>query len=149
MDTIQSATNQVTEAEIFNRLWSQFSSTPFYALQNTDSGITPVFASASSAVYFYYDADGQDITPSRAGAAPAGAVYIVCVSLVNSQTNATLNATVPTVDGGTNTSGASLTFLRVQIGLHLDPGTLAAGKTDSRVTTKNFLLAKRDAWNGS
>jgi uncharacterized protein (TIGR02598 family) len=150
MDVVQDASRQVAENEIFNRLWSQFNTTPFSSLQNWNGSVSPIFMSPTTPLAYYYDAEGQDITPSQSGAAaPEGAVYIARCALENSQTNPTLSTTVPMVDGGSNASGASLTFVKVQIGFHFDPVNLQQGRSDYRVVTRNFLLAKRDSWNGN
>ena len=147
---IQGATQQIVETEIFNSLWGQFNTTPFYSLQNTNNGISPVFANPSTAIYYYYDRDGENITPSGANpTAPAATVYTARCTLVNSQTVSSLETTLPSVDGGQSPSGPSLTFVQVQIGFHYDPANLTSGKTDARVTTRTFLLAKRDTWDGS
>jgi uncharacterized protein (TIGR02598 family) len=147
---IQNANQQVIETEIFNRVWSTFNTTPFYSLQNAQNGATAVFANASTPLYYYYDSDGADVTPSTSGApAPANAIYTVRISLKNTQTTASLTATTPTVDGGASVTGPSLTFIQVQIGYHYDPASVAAGTTDPRVVTRSFLLAKRDTWNGT
>ena len=75
--TIQDASKQIVETEIFNRLWLQFNTTPFYSLQNVDNGVNPLFPSPTSAIYYYYDQDGQDITPAGTNpAAPSGTVYL-------------------------------------------------------------------------
>jgi uncharacterized protein (TIGR02598 family) len=146
----QSAQQQIVDTEIFNQQWSKYNTTPFYNLQNANNGASAVFATPTQAIYTYYDADGQDITPSGASpAAPAGTVYIVRASLVNSVTKPSLGATVPAVDGGQSSTGAALNFIRVDIGFHFDPVNLAAGTSDPRVTTRTFLIAKRDTWNGS
>jgi uncharacterized protein (TIGR02598 family) len=150
MGMIQNANQQIVDTEIFNQLWSKYKTTPFYSLQNANNGASATFSSPTQAIYSYYDGDGQDVTPSgTVTGVPAAAVYIVRSSLINSNTNASLASTTPQVDGGQNSSGPSLTFIQVQIGFHFDPANLAAGKSDPRVATRTFLIAKRDTWNGS
>jgi uncharacterized protein (TIGR02598 family) len=148
--TFQATSQQVIETEIFNQLWLQFNTTPFYSLQNANDGVAPIFPSAQSPVYYYYDGDGQQIVVSGSNPGkPSNAVYLVRVALSNSQTSPTPETTVPLVDGGLSTTGPSLTFIRVQIGFHFDPANVPAGKTDTRVATRTFLMAKRDTWDGS
>jgi uncharacterized protein (TIGR02598 family) len=150
MITFRSANQQIIETEIFNRLSSEFNTTPFYSLQNTSNGVSPLFPTSTSAIYYYFDDEGQDITPSGSNPPPpSGTVYIARCTLVNSQTQTTLESTVPPVDGGASPSGASLTFIQVQIGFHYDPANVASGKTDPRVITRSLLVAKRDTWDGS
>jgi uncharacterized protein (TIGR02598 family) len=146
MVTIQNATTQVTETEIFNRVWSQFNTTPYYNLQN---GTTPLFTTSSSTVCYYYDQEGQDITPSGSNpAAPGTTVYTVRCSLGYSQNDQNLAGTIPTYANGTSTTSPAATFIQVQIGSHIDPAN-ALSPSDPRVTTRTFLIAKRDTWDGS
>jgi uncharacterized protein (TIGR02598 family) len=148
--TFQATNQQVIETEIFNQLWLQFNTTPFSSLQSANDGVAPLFPTAQSTIYYYYDGDGQQlVTSGSSSAAPANAVYLVRVALSNSQTTPTPETTVPQVDGGLSVTGPSLTFIRVQIGFHFDPSNLPAGKTDTRVATRTFLIAKRDTWDGS
>jgi uncharacterized protein (TIGR02598 family) len=143
LGVVQNATEQIVETEIFDNIWSQANNELYSDLGTSND---PLFYSSSgtgAGPALYFDLDGNEIdTTGTAGAAPAGAVYIVRCSLVNSQLTATLNTTSPPLDFS-NGSGACLTLAKIQIGYHIDPSTDTVSP-DSRVAARSFLLVKRD-----
>jgi uncharacterized protein (TIGR02598 family) len=127
MGVIQVASKQTVETEIFNELWSEFNTTPFASLSGSNQ---PLFNSTTASNPFWFDLNGGQLTSN------ANAIYFVRCTPVNSTT------TVPVVDG-TGVS-AGLNLAEIQIGFHVDPASVLPGKTDPRVSTRTFLLVKRD-----
>jgi len=152
----QNANQQTVNTEVFGKIWLELNTTPFYSLPtyprfSTGTANSTAAGGLGGADPSYFDMAGEEIT-GNAGASTS-AVYTVRCSLVNSTTLATLN-TVPPVDGlGTSANavvtagGAGLTFVKIQIGFHVDPKIAAIG--DRRVSTRTYLLAKRDTVNGN
>jgi hypothetical protein len=177
LGTVQSANTQIVETEIFNRIWLEVNTIRFYSLptyQRMKAGVYPDGVSTNPNGLTYFDKDGGEINPNTPQAtAPAGSVYYVYCALINPSASATANlpsdlpsntlsrlpSLGPPVDGlGTSTNpttstspgGSGLNLVQVQIGFHFDPSTLKnPGQTDPRVTSRTFVIAKRDTSNGS
>ncbi len=177
LGTVQIANSQIVETEIFNRIWLEVNTIRFYSLptyQRLNGGTYPD-ATSNTTGLTYFDKDGGEINSTTAQAtAPAGSVYFVYCALVNSKapiptavssslTSSRLSALTPQVDGvGVNGLGASvsaqvisstvpagtgLNLFQIQIGFHTDPSKLTG--PDPRVTSRTFVIAKRDTSNGS
>ncbi len=115
--SIRSANQQVTQTEIFNQIWSEVNATPYANILSY-----PRLTSGAT----YYDVNGTETTK-------AAAVFtVVC-------TQPTM--TLPDASGGSYPAN-ELNAVKVQIGFHVDPTAVAA--TDSRVTTRTFVIARRD-----
>jgi len=128
--------------------------------------------------YFDKDGGELSPTASPSPAPPAGSVYYVYCALIypsapnppnnlsSTLSSARLGALGPQVDGmgtssnpiptgGSTTStdpggGSGLNLFQIQIGFHFDPSTLHnPGQTDPRVTSRTFVIAKRDSSNGA
>ena len=161
LGTIQNATSQIVQTEIFNRIWLEVNTLEFYQLPNYQrlkGGAFPD-ASLNSSGLTYFDKDGTELggtTALNTTAAAGSAVYKVYCTLAVTSGGPYSTTLYPPIDGlgmTTNTivagssGGAGLNLLKVQIGFHVDPSTATAG--DSRVATRSFVIAKRDTVNGN
>jgi uncharacterized protein (TIGR02598 family) len=137
LGVIQNATEQIVETEIYNNIWSQANTILFADLNTSPSP----FAAGASELYF--DLDGNQLPSVTGGGPPAGTVYMASCTLQPPNTT-----TLPPIDAQfAASSGPGLVLARVQIGYHIDPANdpvNVAPSTDSRVTTRTFLLVKRD-----
>jgi hypothetical protein len=164
LGTVQTANSQIVQTEIFNRIWLEVNTTPFYKLtsyQRVKNGTYPD-GSVNANGLSYFDKDGgelgQNTNATVTAAAPLAVYYVYC-ALVNSNVTP-LPATVsqnlitrlgslgPPVDGA-NSSGTGLNLIKIAIGFHVDPTTATLTATDPRVTTRTYVIAKRDTTNGS
>jgi uncharacterized protein (TIGR02598 family) len=177
LGTVQIADSQIVETEIFNRIWLEVQTIPYYDLptfQRFNGGKFP--DSSASTGLSYFDKDGGEIGGLTAPTTPpASAVYkVYCTLIYPGQTSGNLppniNATLisrlsslgPAIDAGglQNTSGsapilntngsigAGLVLVRIDIGFHIDPSTLT-GPTDTRVNSRTYVVSKRDTQDGT
>jgi hypothetical protein len=173
LGTVQIADSQIVESEIFNRIWLEVNTVPYYDLpsfQRFQGGSYSDGTTNSNGVS-YFDKDGGEIGGSTATTTPpVGAVYKVYCTLIYpnspnqpsnintvSSINSRLTTLGPPVDGlGTSAQvtnsggsmGAGMAIVRIDIGFHLDPSTLTAA-TDTRVASRSYAIAKRDTASGN
>lgn len=211
LGTVQTANGQIIQTEIFNRIWLEANTVPFYKLPNyyrVSGGTYGADGTTNPDGLSFFDKDGGELGISSGGNLTAGSVlaartggqsvYFVYCALVNAKlttppalvTSATLtrlgnnSATtppttalpVPTVDGmgvisggtaisltsqtlanaanpqttgATTSAGAGLNVMKIIIGFHIDPTTAGLKASDPRLTTRSFVIAKRDTYNGN
>ena len=172
LGTVQIANSQIVQSEIFNKIWLEVNTTPFYDLPTYFRVQNGTFPDASVNVkgLTYFDKDGQELSPTTYSATtPANTVYIVFCAVIYaneatpglpaslpSSFSSRLSALYPPVNGiGTSTNpdsstvpaGSQLSLVMIQIGSHVNPTTVTL--PDTRVATRNYVITNRSTVNGS